>query len=168
MRLTGAVNNSIISMNRDVMICECMDALIRWGKAFSDPARIRIIAALQGGELCVCELSDALELGQSTLSSHLQLLRQAGLVTVRKDGKWSYYALLPTHVPLIVALFHHYTASLESHPRRQRDVIRLRRRLDLRVDGRCVLGFAELDEPEMAFAEQASARHPATDEEQGV
>lgn len=145
-----------------------MDELIRWGKAFSDPARIRIIAALQCGELCVCELGDALELGQSTLSSHLQLLRQAGLVTVRKDGKWSYYTLVPTHVPLIAAFFNHYASFLESHPRRQRDVIRLRRRLNLRADGRCVLSFAELDKPEMVRAGQASARHPARDEEQGI
>ncbi len=134
-----------------------MDELIQWGKAFSDPARVRIAAALQSGELCVCELSDALELGQSTLSSHLQVLRQAGLVTVRKDGKWSYYALVPTHAPLIAALLHHFASSLASDPRRQRDVARLRRRLDLRDDGRCVLSFAELDARETAPAVSAGA-----------
>lgn len=122
-----------------------MDELTSWGKAFADPARIRILAALRDGEWCVCELTDALEMGQSTLSSHLQVLRQADVVTVRREGKWSYYALMPTHEPLITALFQHYAAALEAHPRRQRDAARLRQRLNLREDGRCVLSFAELD-----------------------
>jgi ArsR family transcriptional regulator len=116
-----------------------------WGKALADAARVRIVAALQSGELCVCELVDALEMSQSTLSSHLQVLRQAGMVTVRKDGKWSYYALVPEHIPLIEALFHHYAHSLDADPRRQRDAVRLRQRLALRDSGRCVLSFVQLD-----------------------
>ena len=50
------------------------------GQAIVDPTRVRIIAALRRGELCVCELVDALEISQSTLSGHLQVLRQTGLV----------------------------------------------------------------------------------------
>jgi ArsR family transcriptional regulator len=122
-----------------------MNDISLWGKALADIVRVRIIAALQSGELCVCELVDALEIRQSRLSSHLQILRQAGIVTVRKDGKWSYYALAPGHVPLIEALFRHYARSLASDPRRQRDAMRLRQRLDLRDNGRCVLSFAQLD-----------------------
>jgi ArsR family transcriptional regulator, arsenate/arsenite/antimonite-responsive transcriptional repressor len=125
-----------------------MNEVVRWGKAFADTARIRIVAALQSGELCVCELVDALEMSQSTLSSHLQMLRQAGIVTTRKDGKWSYYALAPAHNSLIEALFQHYAHSLETDARLQRDIVRLRQRLAARDNGRCVLSFVQLDIPE--------------------
>jgi ArsR family transcriptional regulator len=124
-----------------------MNEVVAWGKAFADTARIRIVAALQSGELCVCELVDALEMGQSTLSSHLQVLRQAGIVTTRKDGKWSYYALVPEQASLIEVLFQHYARSLETDARLQRDTVRLRQRLAARDNGRCVLGFVPLDIP---------------------
>jgi len=55
--------------------------------SIADPTRIRILVALSEGEKCVCELSDAMEMAQSNLSTHLQIIRQAALVTARKDGK---------------------------------------------------------------------------------
>ena len=67
--------------------------LTRRFKALSDPHRLRIIDRLRGGERCVCELTDALDAGQSLLSFHLKTLKDAGLVTDRRDGRWSYYAL---------------------------------------------------------------------------
>ena len=48
---------------------------------------------LRGGERCVCELTDALDLGQSLLSFHLKTLKDAGLVSDRRDGRWAYYSL---------------------------------------------------------------------------
>jgi len=61
--------------------------------ALADEARVEIIARLLEGEKCVCDLTDALETGQSRLSYHLKVLKDAGLVTDRRDGRWSYYTL---------------------------------------------------------------------------
>ena len=62
-------------------------------KALSDPHRLRAVMALQEGELCVCQLISLLELAPSTVSKHMSQLRQAGMVTSRKKGKWVYYSL---------------------------------------------------------------------------
>ena len=61
--------------------------------ALSDETRLAILEMLRGGERCVCELQDELEAAQSRLSFHLRVLKDAGLVTDRKEGRWSYYAL---------------------------------------------------------------------------
>jgi DNA-binding transcriptional ArsR family regulator len=60
-------------------------------KALSDPGRVRILRALKGRELCVCQLVELLGLAASTVSKHMALLRQAYLVDYRKDGRWIYY-----------------------------------------------------------------------------
>ena len=62
--------------------------------ALADEARVEIIARLLGGEKCVCDLSDALETGQSRLSYHLRVLKDVGLVTDRREGRWAYYTLV--------------------------------------------------------------------------
>lgn len=62
-------------------------------KAVSDPCRLRILKLLKEGELCVCEIMTALKKPQSSTSHHLSILREAGLVKERRDGKWSYYRL---------------------------------------------------------------------------
>lgn len=62
-------------------------------KAASDPCRLRILKLLKEGELCVCEIMTALKKPQSTTSHHLSILREAGLIKERRDGKWSYYRL---------------------------------------------------------------------------
>ena len=61
--------------------------------ALSDETRLRIIDLLRKGERCVCDLQDQLEAGQSRLSFHLKVLKDAKIVTDRKEGRWSYYAL---------------------------------------------------------------------------
>jgi DNA-binding transcriptional ArsR family regulator len=62
-------------------------------KAMAHPVRLRILALLRGGELCVCQVTEVLELAPSTISEHLSLLRRAGVITERKEGKWVFYAL---------------------------------------------------------------------------
>lgn len=64
-------------------------------QALSDPRRLRILDLLRSGEQCVCDLLTDLDCGQSLLSFHLKTLRDAGLVTMRKEGRWSYYQLVP-------------------------------------------------------------------------
>lgn len=70
-----------------------LSRLTRQFRALSDETRLRIIDLLRGGERCVCELTDALDAGQSLLSFHLKTLKDAGLVTDRREGRWAYYAL---------------------------------------------------------------------------
>src|SRR5689334_7867859 len=63
--------------------------------ALSDETRLAIVERLKGGERCVCDLQDLLDASQSRLSFHLKTLKDAGLVTDRKQERWSYYALVP-------------------------------------------------------------------------
>ncbi len=62
-------------------------------KALAHPVRLRILGMLRGGELCVCQMTAALELAASTVSAHLAELKRAGLVTERKEGRWVSYRL---------------------------------------------------------------------------
>lgn len=70
-----------------------LSAITRRFHALSDETRLRIVDLLRGGEQCVCELTSALDMRQSLLSFHLKTLKDAGLVTDRREGRWSYYAL---------------------------------------------------------------------------
>jgi len=70
-----------------------LDLTAAISRALGHPARLRILAMLRTGELCVCQLTEVLELAQSTVSGHLRELRRAGLVTERKDGRWVHFAL---------------------------------------------------------------------------
>jgi ArsR family transcriptional regulator len=69
--------------------------LARLFHALSDETRLRIVGMLLDGEKCVCNLTDALDTGQSRLSFHLKVLKDAGLVTDRRAGRWIHYSLNP-------------------------------------------------------------------------
>jgi ArsR family transcriptional regulator len=69
--------------------------LARWFHALSDETRLEILSALTQGETCVCDLTEVLGAAQSRLSFHLKVLKTAGFVTDRREGRWSYYALCP-------------------------------------------------------------------------
>jgi len=64
--------------------------------ALSDVTRLSIIEMLRGGERCVCDLQDELDAAQSRLSFHLRVLKDAGLVEDRREGRWSYYTIVPS------------------------------------------------------------------------
>jgi ArsR family transcriptional regulator len=64
-------------------------------KALADPTRVAIVNRLAAGECCVCDLTAAFELSQPTVSHHLRILRDAGLVEAERRGTWAYYALVP-------------------------------------------------------------------------
>ena len=85
-------------LTRDVMSQSQADDLARSLKAIADPARLRlisIIAASEGQEACVCDLTEPLNIGQPTVSHHLKVLTDAGFVSRSKRGTWAYYALVP-------------------------------------------------------------------------
>lgn len=62
-------------------------------KAFCDENRLRILELLRGGEQCACKLQDALHIGQSTLSHHMRILCESGVVNARREGKWTHYSI---------------------------------------------------------------------------
>ena len=70
-----------------------MKEFMNVAKALSDESRVRLLMFLRGGELCVCQIVDVLGLAPSTVSKHMAILVQAGLVDFRKDGRWRYYRL---------------------------------------------------------------------------
>ena len=124
-----------------------MQLLLSTARAFSDPTRIRVIWALRLGELCVCELCDALGVAQSTLSSHLQSLRQTGLVQTRQEGKWVYYELTKSFSRVAKTLFKLHEADLASDALLQRDSAKLEQRLTQRDEGSCCVGFSSQTKP---------------------
>src|SRR4026209_2342342 len=63
--------------------------------ALSDETRLQALEMLKRGERCVCELQDQIDIAQSRLSFHLKVLKDAGLVEDRKEGRWSYYSIVP-------------------------------------------------------------------------
>lgn len=91
--------------------------------ALSDVTRLEILEKLRSGERCVCELIDDLDAAQSRLSFHLRVLRDAGLVVDRKEGRWSYYAI----VPEALAEVHDLSIALQPTKRRR----------ELKVAGGC-------------------------------
>lgn len=85
-------------------------------KALSDPSRVKIIKLLQQKTMCVCELREALELSQPTVSRHLKILETAGLVAARKDGIWVNYTLTNGATPHATALLDHLRRHLDADP----------------------------------------------------
>ena len=77
-------------------------------KALADPVRLRLvslIAAGAGGEACVCDLNDAFDLTQATISHHLKVLHSAGLLDREKRGVWVYYGVRPAALSAVANLF---------------------------------------------------------------
>jgi ArsR family transcriptional regulator len=72
-----------------------MKEILRFFKTLSDPTRLRIILLLLGKDLCVCELTFILKMSQSRVSHQLRILRDAGLVEDKRDGKWMIYGIPP-------------------------------------------------------------------------
>ena len=77
-------------------------ALSETFRVLGDPTRLRIVHALSGGELCVCDIANVLGAAQSTVSHSLRALRQLRLVRYRKEGKIAYYALDDAHIASLV------------------------------------------------------------------
>jgi ArsR family transcriptional regulator len=88
-----------------------MDSVSRLFKTLGDETRLRIVNLLSGGELCVCDLTHALKMPQSTVSRHLATLKSAGLVIGRNKGTWAYYRLAEDAPPLAREVLH----SLKMH-----------------------------------------------------
>lgn len=79
-------------------------------KAFCDDNRLMILEMLQSGEKCACKLLQALSISQSTLSHHMKILCDSGIVTSRKEGKWTHYSINPAGSAYAVKLLETLTA----------------------------------------------------------
>lgn len=72
-----------------------LEQVARWFHALSDETRLKIIDCVLECEQCVCDLTEVLHTGQSRLSFHLKTLKDAGILTDRREGRWIYYSLNP-------------------------------------------------------------------------
>ncbi|ACL19269.1 transcriptional regulator, ArsR family [Desulfitobacterium hafniense DCB-2] len=72
---------------------EILESLVEEFKALGDKTRLRIISLIHNQELCVCDLTEVLEISQPGVSQHMRRLRQGGLVKERRGGQWTYYSL---------------------------------------------------------------------------
>jgi ArsR family transcriptional regulator, arsenate/arsenite/antimonite-responsive transcriptional repressor len=103
-----------------------MKDFIRVMKALSDPNRVRIVKMLQNKSMCVCEMQSALGIAQPTVSSHLKVLEDAGLVGCEKEGLWVNYSLADgSGSPYAATLLGNLKHWLQNDP----DVMRLAERL---------------------------------------
>ncbi len=73
-------------------------------KALADPNRVRLLSLVKAGERCVCDLTEPLSLGQPTVSHHLKVLVDAGLVHREKRGTWAYYSVVPGALERVAGL----------------------------------------------------------------
>ncbi|MEW5721878.1 MAG: metalloregulator ArsR/SmtB family transcription factor [Thermodesulfobacteriota bacterium] len=95
-------------------------------KALADERRVRVLMALRGRELCVCQIIDFLGLAPSTVSKHMSILRQARLVKGRKQGRWMYYRLPGREAPPPVgSTLSWLRRSLAEHPLIRKDAARI-------------------------------------------
>ena len=94
-----------------------MKNFIKVMKALSDPNRVRIVKMLQHKLMCVCEIQEALQISQSSVSKHLKILEEAGLVDYKKDGLWvNYYLTDGRKSPYVSSLMGNLRHWLEDEP----------------------------------------------------
>lgn len=93
-----------------------MKDFIKTMKALSDPNRVKVVKLLDRKELCVCEITEALQMAQSTVSKHLRILEEAGLVLYRKLGPWIFYRLTDKGGEYAETLLGHLHIWLEEDP----------------------------------------------------
>ena len=86
------------------------DRAVRLFHALSDGTRLSIVQRLRLGERCVCDLTDVLDAAQSRLSFHLKVLKEADLVTDRREGRWMYYTLNPETLAEVAELIDGFAA----------------------------------------------------------
>lgn len=101
-RSFAAATLFVMWRNDELTLEDPLADLLATARALSDPGRVRILTALGGGELCGCHLIELLELAPSTVSKHLGVLSEAGLVVGRREGRWVHYRRSTRRVPAAV------------------------------------------------------------------
>ena len=98
-------------------------------KALADETRLRILALLRDGEVCVCHIQGGLQLPQPTISRHLAYLRKSGLVEARREGIWMHYRLSRAASPIVKPVLDAALHALTHSPTTDRDLARLEQEL---------------------------------------
>lgn len=106
-------------------------------KALSDENRVRALMILADGELCVCQIIEMLGLAPSTVSKHMSILRQAGLVETRKEGRWIYYRLADDEVKKTSEILGWLQRHLKKNKRISDDFKKLRQMQKMSKDELC-------------------------------
>lgn len=117
-----------------------MREFLTLAKALGDESRVRALLCVKDAELCLCQLIDVLSLSPATVSKHMNLLHQAGLVERRKEGKWHYYRMAEGRTsPSVRRALDWVVAELDRNPSVREDVRRARevRRKDLEELSAC-------------------------------
>jgi ArsR family transcriptional regulator, arsenate/arsenite/antimonite-responsive transcriptional repressor len=96
-------------------------------RALADETRLRILALLRDGEVCVCHIHGGLQLPQPTISRHLAYLRRSGLVEARREGTWMHYKLADAASPVVQAVLDAALHALTHAPSVARDIARMER-----------------------------------------
>ena len=95
-----------------------MQKLLLCFKALSDETRLKILSLLKDGEACVCDIAETLEMTQPNISFHLGILKEAGLLKDRKNGRWMYYSLNETDMFTRFLLFGIFERTQDSNVKR--------------------------------------------------
>lgn len=111
-------------------------------RALSDETRWRIVRLVMERALCVCELADILDMPQSSVSSHVQIIRKAGLLESETCGKWTYFRIMGEHLPLLHAMIRRFPDSEILTDDMQKATARLARR-----ESSCCIGPVKLARP---------------------
>lgn len=132
--------------------------LVQMHKSIGHPVRLRLLAMLRGGPLCVCQMTVVVKLAASTVSEHLSELRKADVVTERKEGRWVEYRLADNEVARQV--LDATWPELEQDPETQADAVVLRelRRVPLDELCRVDLDLGKIDRPKLARAVAKAAK----------
>ncbi len=129
-----------------------LDRLVQIHKAIAHPIRLRLLAALRAGPLCVCQMTAVVNLAASTVSEHLSELRKAGLIAARKEGRWVEYRLSDSsaHDGILETIW----SALDDDSDAQADAVLLKELRRVPLDDLCSAGLdlARLDRPGLARA----------------
>jgi len=121
------------------MSIQDLNSAVSRARALGHPARLRTVAMLRSGELCVCQINAVLELAPSTVSAHLKELKQAGLTIERKDGRWVVVGL--SEDPTILGWLEASLSSLNDDPQLASDARLIEDLRKLPVEDLCRLGY---------------------------
>ncbi|RYD45868.1 MAG: ArsR family transcriptional regulator [Verrucomicrobiaceae bacterium] len=117
------------------MIHPVMTNIVKFSRALADPTRWRIVRLVMNDALCVCELADILEMPQSTVSSHVQIIRKAGLLESEKCEKWTYFRIASSHLKFLRTMENFFAGT--DDPAWEEDATKANRRLAERENSCC-------------------------------
>ena len=120
-----------------VTMGDVMNELVTFAHALADPTRWRIIQLLQEQALCVCEVADILKMPQSSVSSHVQVIRKAGILQSERCEKWIYYRVSPSLRSLVMSLADSFAASPTTDATLKLDAKNAIKRLAKRAESCC-------------------------------